>query len=179
MVSRGTPTVIGSNAAAPGALAYRMDHGDARAIVAFNSAPRASLMDGVDTDGAAWCWGFNASGQLGDGTQTNSGTPVQVMTLGGALQIVAGYRHACARLDDGRARCWGSNDVGQVGDGTGTTQPLPQPVLGVADVVELAAGSDHTCARLRDDSIWCWGSNNAGQLGDGTRTERRSPVRVL
>ncbi|WP_157981375.1 alpha-amylase family glycosyl hydrolase [Cognatilysobacter tabacisoli] len=47
--SRGTPTVIGSNAAAPGALAYRMDHGDARAIVAFNSAPRASLMDGVDT----------------------------------------------------------------------------------------------------------------------------------
>ncbi|KJR41726.1 hypothetical protein MCHI_002378 [Candidatus Magnetoovum chiemensis] len=33
---------------------------------------------GIKTDGTLWAWGYNHYGQLGDGTTTNSTTPVQV-----------------------------------------------------------------------------------------------------
>ncbi len=50
LFSRGVPTVLKDNAAAPGALAYRMTHGDASALVAFNSADTDTLLDNLNTD---------------------------------------------------------------------------------------------------------------------------------
>ena len=53
--SRGTPTVLASNPAAPGAIAWRMDpverHDDdgASALVVFNTADHAVLLDNLDT----------------------------------------------------------------------------------------------------------------------------------
>ncbi len=49
LFSRGTPALLAQNAAAPGALAYRMAYGDAAAIVVFNSADTPTLLDRVDT----------------------------------------------------------------------------------------------------------------------------------
>jgi hypothetical protein len=49
VLSRGTPTVLQSNAAGPGVLAYRMQHERRTAIVAFNTAAHAALLDAVDT----------------------------------------------------------------------------------------------------------------------------------
>ncbi|MBA3458209.1 MAG: hypothetical protein H0T42_34325 [Deltaproteobacteria bacterium] len=54
------------------------------------------------------------------------------------VAIAAGWRSACAVLDDGEVACWGSNDGGQLGDGTlldrskpilvpGLTTPSPPP----------------------------------------------------
>ncbi len=47
--SRGRPTVLRSNAATPGALAWRMDHDGASALVVFNSADAETLLDNLDT----------------------------------------------------------------------------------------------------------------------------------
>ncbi len=47
--SRGTPAVLADNPAAPGALAYRMDHDGDAAIVVFNSADHDSLLAGLPT----------------------------------------------------------------------------------------------------------------------------------
>ena len=64
------------------------------------------------------CWGRNNSGQLGDGTTTNTNVPGQVGTDADWGQISAGLYHTCAIKTDGRLFCWGSNDSGQVGIGS-------------------------------------------------------------
>jgi alpha-tubulin suppressor-like RCC1 family protein len=72
--------------------------------------------------GAAWCWGLNDNGQLGDGTTTNRLYPVQViMTNGTPLANVdnlsSGGQHTCAVANQ-KALCWGDNSAGQLGDNT-------------------------------------------------------------
>jgi hypothetical protein len=68
----------------------------------------------VANDSSVWCWGANESGQLGNGTQTASTTPVRVAGLKATL-VGAGQDQSCASDMAGRLRCWGSNAQGQLG----------------------------------------------------------------
>ncbi|MDP7001783.1 MAG: hypothetical protein QGH90_07765, partial [Candidatus Poseidoniaceae archaeon] len=80
-------------------------------------------------DGSVRCWGYNAYGQLGDGTTTNRNTPTALSSWPSGRTAVAitadGGGHTCAILDDGSVRCWGWNDYGQLGDGTTTSRNTP------------------------------------------------------
>ncbi|GIV95655.1 MAG: hypothetical protein KatS3mg057_0312 [Herpetosiphonaceae bacterium] len=135
-------------------------------------------------DGTARCWGNNGDGQLGDGTTTDSASPVVVGGVTPLTDIVAlsvGYAHSCALLVDGTARCWGRNDYGQLGNGTTTDSASPVVVGGatpLTDIVALSAGGEHSCALLVDGTARCWGANGSGQLGNGTRMSSPSPVVV-
>jgi alpha-tubulin suppressor-like RCC1 family protein len=120
----------------------------------------------LDADGVAYCWGDNAFGQLGDGTQ--SGRPSPVRTTGRPLlrQIAAGGDHTCGLTAHGRVTCWGhglvEEPVGVPGD----------------SVVAITAGENHHCALTARHAAYCWGDNTYGQLGTSDFTSRAAPVAV-
>jgi alpha-tubulin suppressor-like RCC1 family protein len=132
-------------------------------------------------DGLVVCWGSNAKGQLGDGTNIRRLAPTPVVGIDDAVQVEAGDDFACALRRNGKVGCWGSRRTGQLGDGGGLpdcsepeascTDPestTPRDVVGVTDATQIAAGRSHACARLRDGSVRCWGNNNRGELGGVT-----------
>jgi len=121
----------------------------------------------VRATGSVVCWGRNGSGQLGDGTTTDSNVPVTVNGITNAVAVSMAESHTCALLSDRTLRCWGSNSSGQLGDGTNDPSSVPVQVQGLDDVVNFTAGAAGGCALEGSDSVSCWGSNEAGTLGTG------------
>jgi len=177
---------------------------------------------GVTAQGAAYCWGANDYGALGDGTADSSWTPVPVSAPAGVTFTVvsAGAMHSCGLTPTGAAYCWGRNDGGQLGDGTTTSRSTPVAVQGTAGIhfAAITAGQLRTCAvsesgaaycwgstppapipvpdaqhivdvsvSLGDEACmlsniglaYCWGNNNFGQVGDSTQIPRPTPVAVI
>jgi alpha-tubulin suppressor-like RCC1 family protein len=134
---------------------------------------------GVDADGAAWCWGGNTYGQLGDGTKDERLIPTAVLGDHRFASLSAGTTHTCGVAKDGAAWCWGANSVGQLGDGVKSTaedRTSPVAVAGGISFTAVSAGEDYTCGIAKDASAYCWGSS--GVLGNGTRDPSTAPVRV-
>ena len=111
------------------------------------------------------CWGFNVTGQLGDGTTRPSRAPVQVGLLVPALEIRAGDYHTCARIEGGAVACWGENTPGSLGDGTRLDRLSPALVQGLPRVARIAAAGLSTCALDEDGGLRCWG--RFGEIVDG------------
>ena len=154
--------------------------------------------------GAAYCWGDNTKGQVGDGTTLSRDVPVAVYTglppLTGFLngrtvtQVSVGGQYACARTADGGLGCWGMNTNRQLGVasasfcGLDSCALVPQAVAGGAipgsgvlagqTVAQVSAGWWWTCALTGAGAGVCWGDNTVGGVGDGTTTNRPTPVFV-
>jgi alpha-tubulin suppressor-like RCC1 family protein len=129
--------------------------------------------------GGVQCWGENNHGQLGNGTTTNSATPVAVQGLSGTvIEVKTGSQNACALLSNGGVQCWGRNNWGQLGDGT-TTSSSTAVTFGMGTVAQIAVSGEFTCARLAGGRVFCSGVNYAGQLGQGTTDNVPHPTPTL
>jgi alpha-tubulin suppressor-like RCC1 family protein len=124
-------------------------------------------------------------GQLGDGTNEHSSTPVSVSDLGDAVAVATGGGHTCAVRESGEVVCWGYNGDGQLGDGTFADRSSPTTVLWLSDAIAIDAWHATTCAVRETGQVLCWGHNGNGQLGNGSTTSTCSfgvctePVAVL
>jgi len=121
---------------------------------------------GVTASGAAYCWGANASGQLGNGARSGSAAPVAV--AGGLTfsAVAAGWNHSCGLAVAGPVYCWGSTDT------------VPALVPGGLTFKSVSAGLDYSCGVTAGGSAFCWGANGSGQLGNGSTTNSATPVPV-
>ena len=110
---RNTPTPTSSLGTGRTAVAISSGYGHACAVL-----DNASVS----------CWGYNAYGQIGDGTTTNRNTPTQTSSLGigrTAVAISSGLHYSCAILDNASVSCWGANGDNRLGDGTNTDRSTP------------------------------------------------------
>ncbi len=128
-------------------------------------------------DGSLWCWGWNATGALGDGTRIGRKIPIQVTALGNEVaQVSAGTAETCARKTDGTLWCWGGSRLSDRGPLKSTT-PVQITSLGTS-VTDVAVGTEDVCARKIDNSLWCWGHSVKGQLANGKAADQDNPVQV-
>ena len=140
----------------------------------------------IKTDGTLWAWGFNSSGQLGDGSTTNKNVPVQIGTSTNWKSVSACNNFTLAIKTDGTLWSWGSNNYERLGLNLGPSSfyyiiTSPMQVGTDTNWNSIVSGSSfgyHGAAIKTDGTLWAWGLNSSGQLGDGTTISRSTPTRI-
>jgi alpha-tubulin suppressor-like RCC1 family protein len=151
-------------------------------VTATKAAAGADFSLAVGSDGKLYSWGLNLNGELGNGTVTNSTTPVVVSLPAGvtATAVSAGDAHSVALGSNGSVYDWGYNGFGQLGNGTTTDSHVPVKVTLPAGEtpIAVATGQDMTEALASDGNVYAWGDGAMGELGDGKTADELSPVQV-
>jgi alpha-tubulin suppressor-like RCC1 family protein len=142
-------------------------------LAAFFAVP----LKAVAQTTTAWDWGFNAYGQLGNGTSTDSNVPVQTLPeLTSLTKVAGGAWHGLALGPPAGTStvvyAWGNNDFGQLGNGSTVSSNVPVSVSSTwpdyGTPTEIAAGGEHSLAITLNGTssiVWAWGNNDYGQLG--------------
>lgn len=129
----------------------------------------------LKSDGSLWAMGYNAYGQLGDGTlNVHTNQPKEILASN-VVAVAAGAQHSLFLKNDGSLWATGDNVYGELGDGTfpGTNQP--QEIV-AENVIAIAAGDYHSLFLKSDGSLWAVGGDMYGQLGDGFSPNGGTPT---
>ena len=130
----------------------------------------------LSSTGQLYAWGFDANGELGNGSTSSSPVPVPVSVPIGTTftQIAAGGYHGLALSSTGQLYAWGDNEFGELGDGTQNASLVPVAVSPGTEFTQIAAGEAHSLALSSSGRLYAWGDNNDGQVGNGSTSG--SPV---
>jgi alpha-tubulin suppressor-like RCC1 family protein len=117
----------------------------------------------LTSSGGVKCWGYNGSGQLGNGSADSfmsSPTDVTGLTTG-VVAIGSGTDHTCAVTGAGALKCGGSNSFGVLGNGSVISSRIPVGVSGLGSgVLAVSGGALDTCAVTSGAGVFCWGASN-------------------
>jgi alpha-tubulin suppressor-like RCC1 family protein len=129
--------------------------------------------------GGVKCWGYGSGGVLGDGTNIDRPTPVDVIGLDQpAIAIYAGDISVCALLENGSIKCWGNNFAFL--QSKEFFFSIPTKIDGfIKTITSISIGLEHACAVMEDNTVMCLGRNAAGQLGVGSTQGPLAPSYVL
>jgi hypothetical protein len=142
----------------------------------LNPAP---ILPGANlAEGRLWAWGFNGSGQVGDGSNSSAGTPVQVGSKTDWIEVATGDFYTIALRKDGTLWAWGANGLGQLGQGTTAASDVPVQIGEEDDWKSISAGDGHVLALKLDGTLWAWGNNQYGQTGNGSTSPVLAPVQI-
>lgn len=174
-LSSNLPVYVFSNGALKNEKIIYIDGGNAHSIALSES-------------GKIFTWGWNAFGQLGNGTNLNSSVPVMVDTNGvlkgkKVIKVVSGAYHNLALTSDGLLISWGRNFNGQLGNGDNHDKNTPVFVdlngsLKNKKIVEISASGNFSAVLTSDGKVYTWGSNNYGQLGINNFIDNYAPIAV-
>jgi alpha-tubulin suppressor-like RCC1 family protein len=155
--------------------------------VKFVSAKPGDLFTcGLGTDAKIYCWGDNATFQLGNGKDELSDqlVPGPIASTETFKDVAVGLNFACGLTTTGTVLCWGNTRNGQLGRGVSNVTPgatdrsTPTAVMGGLTFAALAAGSEHACAITTAGAAYCWGFNTRAEVGDGTNMVCPVPTAV-
>lgn len=133
---------------------------------------------GIAEGGVGYCWGDNAHGTNGDGTDGFSAPNPRVIAGGQQWKMLAsGASQVCGLNLSGEAFCWGEALKGRLGTGVddGSTVATPQRVLGGRTFEQISAGEGGTCALTAAGDAFCWGGPHPG---NGTVSYPTQPTAV-
>lgn len=128
---------------------------------------------GVTTAGAAYCWGRNFHGQLGNGTTNNQTSPTPVSGGLAFASVAADGEQTCGVTTNNAAYCWGFK-----GSGLDPASMTPVPVPGGLSFASISVGWSHSCGVTPGNAAYCWGGGGNGQIGDGNQMSRSTPTAV-
>jgi alpha-tubulin suppressor-like RCC1 family protein len=131
----------------------------------------------IAVGGRVYCWGSNASGELGVGLDVADSTqplPVSTSLVAGKTRarfvgLSAAWRYGCGVTAAGAAYCWG--DAGdKLGSGSTDPQPVPAPVVvtglpKATKITSISAHTNTTCAATASERVYCWGESDFGMIG--------------
>ena len=156
-------------------IAVSLPSGTTVTAIAAGSSDSLALT----STGQILAWGWNHSGQLGNGTTTNSSTPVLVSLPTGttAIAVAAGGQHSLALTSTGRVLAWGADNYAQLGTGTASTTgclcvstPVAVSLPLATTITAITGGGNHSLALTSTGQVLAWGFNDSGQIGNGTTT---------
>ncbi len=153
-------------------------------VIAVDGGRHFSLA--LKADGTVWAWGKNNKGQHGNGTYTDSSTPIKVSILSDIKKISTNCNlgdaggdvtHCLALKNDGTVWSWGVNTYGELGDGTTTSRNIPVQVANLTSVIDISGCDTSSMALKADGTVWAWGAYGT-TLRIGPNTYYTTPMQV-
>jgi alpha-tubulin suppressor-like RCC1 family protein len=126
----------------------------------------------VKTDGTLWGMGYNAVGNLGDGTQSNRASPIPIATN---VSDVSVANLALTFTQNSNLYGTGLPGSGQFGSVNG---PVVSPRLLASGVSKSYLSQTHLLFVKNDSTLWANGNNEWSQFGNGTLTSSTTPVQI-